>query len=117
MKLVSTFHTSEAAHDLRQRLERAGIAVIVHTPQRFRSDSSPAHLVFAAIDAQHDDAIQLLRNPQHQVRHRVDPAAFAAHLHDPASQQLAHRIIARKLLWLLPALLLAMVVLVLITLR
>lgn len=38
-------------------------------------------------------------------------------MHDPASQQLAHRIIARKLLWLLPALLLAMVVLVLITLR
>ncbi len=38
-------------------------------------------------------------------------------MHDPASQQLAHHIIARKLLWLLPALLLAMMVLVLIALR
>ena len=34
---------------------------------------------------------------------------MSAGMHDPASQQLAHRIIARKLLWLLPALLLAMV--------
>ena len=110
MKLISTFHTSKAAHDLRQRLELAGVAVIVQTPPSFKSDSHPTHLVFAAIDAQHGDAMQLLQNPQHRVQHRVDLEAFTAHMRDSASQQAAHQIITRNLLWILLSLLVAVFV-------
>lgn len=117
MKLISTFHTSEAADDLCQRLELAGIAVVVQAPLRIRSNSSPTHLVFAAIDAQHGDAMQLLHNPQHMVQHRVDLDAFTAHMRDPATQQTAHQTITRSLLWILLALLLAVIVVALLMLR
>lgn len=117
MKLISTFHTSEAAEDLRKQLELAGIAVIVHTPPRFKSDSHPRHLVFAAIDAQHGDAMQLLHNPQHQVQHPVDLKAFSEHMRASTNHQLAHQAISRSLLWILLLLALAAVVVVLLTLR
>lgn len=98
MKLISSFHTSEAADDLRQRLERSGIAVIVQSPPSVRPGVPTRHLVFAAIDAQHADAIQLLNNPEHMVLHGVNPGDFAAHIHDPSAQKAAHRTISRALL-------------------
>lgn len=116
MKLISSFHTSEAADELRERLELAGIAVIVHTPPRFRRDSHPSHLVFAALDAQHSDAMQLLHNPHHRVADRVDMETFAAHMRRPSNQQDAHRAVTRSLLWILLGLLLAVFVVALLTL-
>ena len=116
MKLISTFHTSEAADALRQQLELAGIAVIVQAPLRIRRNSSPTHLVFAAIDSQHGDAMQLLQNPKHRVQHRVDLDHFSAHMRDKASRNAAHQTITHGLLWILLALLLAVIVVVVLML-
>lgn len=116
MKLISTFHTKEAAQALRQRLELAGIAVMVQTPLRIRNNSSPEHLVFAAIDSQHGDAMPLLRDPEHRVQHRVDVKAFSAHLQSTANLHATHQTINRAFLWILLVLWVAVAGVVLLTL-
>ncbi|MCU0942939.1 MAG: hypothetical protein MUE35_10370 [Hydrogenophaga sp.] len=106
MKLISVFQTLEAADDLRQRLERSGIAVIVESPVSVRPSVPTRHLVFAAIAEQHADAVRLLDDPEYKVQHPVDPADFAAHGRDSSARQVAHQTINRALFWILLVLIL-----------
>jgi hypothetical protein len=118
MKLISVFHTSEAADDLRQRLEQSGIAVIVHSPLSVKvRPSTTRHLVFAAIEEQHADAMQLLNNPEHKVLHRIDPGDFAAHIRSSSAQKVAHQTINRALVWIVLVLLLGVALVALLMTR
>lgn len=115
MKLICTFHTNEAAHEMHKRPETAGIAVISHIPPRIRPDSSPEYLLYAAIDEQHNDALQLLRDPTHNVRYRVDLKEFSEHMGDPANRLEANQTITRGLLWILFVLMLGVIVIGVLT--
>jgi hypothetical protein len=117
MKLISVFHTSEGADDLRQRLERSGIAVIVQSPLTVKVSQSTRHLVFAAIEEQHADAMQLLNNPEHKVQHPVDPAEFAAHIRSSSAQKVAHQTINRALVWIVLVLLLGVALVAMLVTR
>lgn len=112
MKLISAFHTEEAAQALRQRLDRVGIAVVVQTPVRIRDDSSPRHLVFAALASQHEDAVQCLENPKHWVKNRVDVKDFAAHLTTKPNRYAARKAMNRAFIGILLTLLLAVAAMV-----
>lgn len=66
MKLLQGFHSEDAARELQLRMERAGIAILVTTPLKVRNaDTGFTHLVFAALPSQHEDATQLLHQPDH----------------------------------------------------
>lgn len=117
MKLISAFHTEEAAHELRQRLEQAGIAVIVQTPVRIRNDSSPGHLVFAAIHSQHEDAVQLLKTPEHRVQTPVDSKDFSTHLLGSANRHATQKALNQAFTWILLTLLVAVAAVVFLTLN
>ena len=106
MKLLQGFYSEAAAHELQQRMEDAGIAIVVTRPVPENSDSIHAmrtamfsHLVFAALPSQHADAMQLLHRPDHVVQHPVDLSDFKAHMSDPAQRQLAWHNLGKGL-WL-----------------
>jgi hypothetical protein len=117
MKLISVFHSSEAADDLRQRLERSGIAVIVQSPLSVKVSQSNRHLVFAAIEEQHADTMQLLNNPEHKVLHRIDPGDFAAHIRSSSAPKVARQAINRALVWIVLVLLLGVALVALLVTR
>ena len=106
MKLLQGFYSETAAHELQKRMEDAGIAIVVTHPVPVSSDSIYSmrtamfsHLVFAALPSQHADAMQLLRQPDHVVKHPVDVSNFKAHMQDPGKRQLAGYSLSKGL-WL-----------------
>lgn len=102
MKLISKMHSAEAAHELASFLENASIAVlVVDATTGIRRDTYYSHLVYVVVDAQYEDAVQLIRNPQHVVTHPVDVEAYKAYMASPRGAEAARSAIGKGLLWML----------------
>ena len=116
MQLISRMHTAEAARELTALLESAGIAVlVVDTTIGIKRDTRYTHLLYVAVDNQYEDAIQLIRNPQHKVTHTVDVEAYKAYMASPRSAEAARSAMGKGLLWMLLALIVAIALLVLLS--
>ena len=77
MKLLTEFHTVDEAEEVGRLLEDKGVATFVSSKMTNRYlIPTAAHRVglWAVIDAQYDDAIKLLDDPDHEVS---NPLSFA----------------------------------------
>lgn len=70
MKLLTGYYTIEEAHELQEYLEENGIAVYLE--DEGTRTSGFKYSIFAAIDAQYEDAINLMNNPDHVVSNKID---------------------------------------------
>ncbi|MPM29163.1 hypothetical protein SDC9_75703 [bioreactor metagenome] len=102
MEYLAGFQTWQAAHSLSERLEKAGIAIlIIDSGRDARRLSTAKYLVYSALDFQHEDAVQLMRNPKHTIAHPVDVAAYHAHMGSKEGLEAANRAITKGMLWML----------------
>src|SRR5687767_10553186 len=90
MKLVAYFHDPKLLSECESRLRGAGIPTLVRSlAPRWGTEKAA---LFVYIDSQYPDAVELLRNPKHNVAHGVNVAEFDRRANEPFS--------ARTLLWL-----------------
>ena len=73
MKLLLSTDDRDVANRVDTLLRTHGVATFVRTS----SPRFPYHAkLFVLIDLQYDDAVALVRNPQHIVQHRLPPGAI-----------------------------------------
>jgi hypothetical protein len=74
MRLLTKVHASGERAELAAFLESHGIPVFVDSAWTWRASSRGS--VFVCLDRQYDDALALLRNPDHDVAEPIDVAEF-----------------------------------------
>lgn len=81
MKLLTGYYTQEEAGDLREYLEENGIAVYVE--YEGPKGDGIKYSVFASLDSQYEDALQLMANPGHVVVNPADIEHYQAYVASP----------------------------------
>jgi hypothetical protein len=74
MRLLTKIHSSGERAELAAFLESHGIPVFIDSAWTWRASSRSS--VFVCLDRQYDDALALLRNPDHVVSEPIDVAEF-----------------------------------------
>ena len=98
MRYLRDVHDAEEVDRLVALLEDRGIAPYVQ-PIGLRR-MLKRYKLFVMLDAQFEDAVALLRDPEHVVVHPLDPAAIAAIRESHGTWNLPH--LDALLAWLLP---------------
>ena len=81
MRIIAHFHTTKAVNEAQNRLEKAGIPVIVEFHHGFLSKRlGRAHTLLVALDEQFQEAESALKDPNHVVKNPIDVQAFKRHM-------------------------------------
>lgn len=95
MRVLAHFHSDDAAYKTQQRLEKAGVPVIVEFRHTLMSKGlgSP-YTLSVALDEQYNDAVQLISNPNHLVANPIDVENFKRYTENGQ----AHSLVIPKIL-------------------
>lgn len=96
MKLLTGHYTIEEAHELQEYLEQNGIAVYLE--DEGTRTSGFKYSIFAAIDAQYEDAINLMNNPDHVVSTEIDLEHYHAYVASDEGKDATRRLMLDKVI-------------------
>jgi len=80
MKLLATFETEPEANDLAAFLQDKGVIIEVETRRTPYGSVGMKYLVSVVLDEQYDDALALMKNPDHVVKYPQDPEQFKQYM-------------------------------------
>lgn len=114
MKLLTGYYTKEEADDLQEYLEENGIAVYVE--YEGSKGEGIKYSVFAALEAQYEDARQLMANPDHVVVIRINIDQYQAYVASPQGSSNARMAFLKGIgiLWVVVAVLAALAALLIL---